>query len=142
MSKLAHKGRPYVHNKCGQTTIISGNDFIGLCNPFEPCMGTICASCGTPDSTSQFVWEDTEEPISEYRRRMRREAPSSIKYWNYAISPFLGVAIGGIVGGLLDSKNPLIGGSIGAAVGAFVMFLFVGPKISGMMGAGEFYRKP
>lgn len=141
MSHDAEEGRPYVHKKCGQVTVISGSDFVGLCNPFEPCMGTICASCGGPDSTSQFAWADTEESISDYRARLRAAAPASLKIWNYVISPLVGAGVGGIVGAMLDPKNPLAGGSIGAAVGALVMFFFIGPKITGVLGAGEFYRK-
>lgn len=33
-------------------------------------------------------------------------------------------------------------GLIGAAIGVLVMFLFIGPKITGALGASEFYRKP
>lgn len=105
----AEQGRPYVHKKCGQVTLITGSDFVGLCNPFEPCMGTICASCGGPDSTSQFAWADTQEPISEYRARLRAEAPASLKIWNYVISPLVGGGIGGAVGAALDAKNPAMG---------------------------------
>jgi hypothetical protein len=136
------QGRPYIHKKCGQVTLITVGDFAGLCNPFQFVSGTVCASCGFPDSCSQFAWADTEELVSDYRSRLRQQAPSSLKVWNNVMSPLLGLVVGGFIGFLADPKNPATGSALGAGIGVLAMLLFIGPQITGALGANQFYQQP
>lgn len=133
------KGRTYIHQKCGKVTRVTGGDFAGLCNPYEPCTGTICAACGGPDSVGSFSWEDTGESVADYRKRLRGEAPLSYRLWAWVIGPLIGAGIGGAAGALFIRKNLAADAGIGAAIGAALMFLFIGPKILGLIAGDRFY---
>lgn len=135
-------GRAYIHELCQKTTIVSGSDFAGLCNPFDFCMGTYCVHCGIADSLSHFVWEDTGEKISVYRRRLRKSSPM-LMFWNWCFFP----AVGGVVGGVImvqtkaaniDSLVAFLGG---AAVGAMAIYFLVLPVIFRVIGGGTFYQR-
>jgi len=135
------QGRAYVHETCGTTTIVSGNDFAGLCNPFEPCMGTVCSKCG-PDSTDKFLWDDTGETVSSFRSRVRRESPG-FTIWNWLVAPILGGVIGGMVMPMFgpEGSNPWIGIAIGAPIGALAMWLFIAPYITRLLAGKSFYDR-
>jgi hypothetical protein len=73
-------------------------------------------------------WEDTGEPISAYRSRVRAETPVLIQVWRYG----LGLVVGGGVGtglGLLIAlaapppRNMALFAIIGALVGAFLVYM-------------------
>jgi hypothetical protein len=135
------RGRIYIHEKCGEGTRVPDSDFVGLCNPFEPCMGTMCASCGGPDDLKNFVWEETGEKLSDYRKRLRQDAPAFYSLWSWLISPSIGAAIGAAIGIFVVKDKPALDGGIGALIGATVMFLFIGPRILSVMAGDYFYSK-
>ena len=132
-------GRAYVHKRCGESTIVTGDDFAGLCDPSQVCLGTICANCGGPDSVAAFYWEDTKEPLHDYRKRLRNTAPSIYKTWA-VIVPLIGLVGGGIMGAKFLATNLQLDIAIGSAVGIVVMWLIVGPAIAGMFGT-NFYEQ-
>lgn len=134
------KGRTYIHSRCGEATCVSGNDFAGLCNPFAPCLGTVCAACGGPDSVGKFSWADTGESLSEYRKRLRRKSPVFFRLWAWLFSPLIGAGGGAAVAVPLFNKNLLADAAIGAGIGALAMFLFIGPKILGLIAGDRFYK--
>src|SRR5579884_1737289 len=70
------RGRVYVHRRCGGMTEVSGGDYTHICDPFRPCTGTYCCRCAGFVSLDDVFWADTEEPISEYRVRLREETPA------------------------------------------------------------------
>jgi hypothetical protein len=79
----AHRGngpppdsRPYVHDRCGEVTVVSGGDFSRLANPFTFVSQTYCASCQRMVGLRSVAWADTAEPIAAYRRRLRGAAPA------------------------------------------------------------------
>ncbi|MCO6042570.1 hypothetical protein NG895_01490 [Aeoliella sp. ICT_H6.2] len=132
-------GRPYVHQKCGTTTVINEGHFATLCNPFNVCLGTICANCG-PGSLKDFHWEDTGESISDYRKRLRCEAPLwAVWYWLFA--PILGAAIGAAVMVNFKAPNMTVTSAAitGAGIGVFLMIFLVGPMITGPIVGSRFY---
>ena len=141
MSYTYHQGRVYVHKTCGGETRITEQHFAGLCNPFEPCSGTICAACGMIDSTKGFNWADTGELVSEYRKRLRREASGVAMLWAYLLSPAIGAAIGGWVGITFFNKAPTTDALLGGGIGVALMFFLVGPKILTVIGGKQFYTK-
>ena len=133
------KGRPYIHKRCGKVTVVTGADFSGLCNPSQVCLGTICANCGGPDSVSAFYWQDTEEPLHEYRRRLRKSAPAVYHLWR-RISPLIGLCGGAALGFFFLDRNPPIDITVGSALGVFVMWLIIGPAVANAFGT-KFYEQ-
>jgi hypothetical protein len=117
-------GRVYVHRRCGELTQVSGGDYTHICDPFWPCTGTFCCGCNDMVSLSDVRWEDTGEPISDYRRRLRAETPALVQAWRYGVGLAPGGAIGAGIGlliGLAAAKQQnlsgfvIVGGLIGAA---------------------------
>ena len=135
------QGRAYIHKTCGTTTVVSGRDFAELCNPFAPCLGTICAKCG-PDSTKKFKWADTRESVSRFRRRVRRASPL-LTVWSWMIAPVIGAVIGTMVGLALKGQNiaPIVVATMGATVGGATMLLFIAPFITGIVVGQRFYNQ-
>lgn len=136
------KGRIYIHKKCGESTCIAEGDFAGLCNPFEACLGTICATCGRPDALKNFKWADTGESVVAYRKRLYDASPPFYRLWTYAISPLLGVILGGTIAALFFQKNLVTDFAIGAVVGVPLMFFIVGPKVIRLLAGNRFYTSP
>ena len=136
------KGRVYIHQKCGEATGITDEHFAGLCNPFEPCLGTICATCGRPDGLKSFKWSDTGETLAAYRARLLNESPPFYRLWTYALSPLLGVLVGGIGAAVFFQKNLVTDFAIGAVIGAPVLYFVVGPKVIRAIAGDRFYTSP
>lgn len=136
------QGRAYVHSLCGETTIISGNDFSSLCNPFGLCLGTICANCGAPDSTKNFKWEDTGEVVSDYRRRVRRESTGQTLI-NWVLAPLVGALIGASVLATTGSQDvPIIAHAlIGGSIGALALAVFIFPPLTSALADPPFYQR-
>jgi hypothetical protein len=96
--KVAPKdSRVYVHTTCGSQTKISGADFDHLTDPFWLCTGTYCCECQKHVSLGAVYWKNTGEPIANYRRRLRRKAPTFIKVWHYGLGPGLGSVFGSLI---------------------------------------------
>jgi hypothetical protein len=117
--------RAYIHQACGGTTVVSGNDFSRLANPFAFVSSTVCATCKTAASLGTFSWADTGESLTAYRRRLRRTAPLALKICGWVVAPLVALALGAGIGWLVarqDIKGPIIGGFLGLLIGAgFVM---------------------
>jgi hypothetical protein len=135
-------GRTYVHKTCGAPTIISGKDFARLCNPFATCLGTMCASCGGIDSTNNFHWQDTQESVSDFRKRLRRNSPKATLY-TWILAPVLGAVVGGTLAAMFKSPhvNQLVSVIIFAAFGVFILYL-IAPEITGIVAGKRFYDQP
>lgn len=121
-------GRTYVHRKCGQCTQVTGHDFANVCNPFVPAAGTICSACQQGDQFANFKWADTEEKLSDFRKRMREGAPTYLKY-HLAIASGVGtlfIMIGMIIAALGNQK-PVTPGLIlfSIPLGFVLGFLFI-----------------
>jgi hypothetical protein len=67
--------RPYVHQKCGSVTTISGGDFRAICDPFLFVARTVCVHCNEARPLGEFAWADTGENIDGYRARIREMFP-------------------------------------------------------------------
>lgn len=117
--------RTYVHSRCRGATIVSGDDFESLANPFRFSSGTMCATCNKIVPIKQVAWADTGESIADYRRRIRSETPVSHKVVAWLIGPVLLGLIGGAIGYAIkpgDTKALVIGAITGALtyLGVFV----------------------
>lgn len=122
-----YDGRAYVHKTCGNATNVTGKDLVGVCNPFELVIGTICASCGIPDSTGSFTWEDTGEKVSTYRRRGVMQMPL-LAIFSWLILPAIGGGIGGLIGSNIQGAfGPMT--NVGIGLGALLIVLFLGPIV-------------
>src|SRR5262249_56662353 len=56
--------RAYVHRACGGSTVISGDDFEQLSDPFRMITGTFCARCGRMVGLREVFWVDTGEAVA------------------------------------------------------------------------------
>jgi hypothetical protein len=123
--RLTGHSRVYVHRLCGGATEVSGGDYSHICNPFWPCTATYCCTCAGFVGLSEVRWADTNEPISEYRRRMAAKTPVTIKAWLYGLGAVLGAVPGAGVGLLIGLAVGNVGGAtfLGALIGALVVYL-------------------
>jgi hypothetical protein len=71
--------RSYVHDKCGQSTVVSGGDFKNLACPVPGMGRTMCVSCGGAFPVSEFKWEDSNEGIEAYYKRHRARISAFIR---------------------------------------------------------------
>jgi hypothetical protein len=122
--------RLYVHDKCGKTTEVSGYDFNWLANPFTWVSSTYCATCNGDTTLGRVRWVDTNEPISKYRARLRRNAPLSLIIFAYLVLPLLGIGLGGGIGWVVYTKRPEAGAFAGAILGLFIYMSFLTPLLS------------
>jgi hypothetical protein len=125
----APNSRAYLHELCGQVTVISGNDFGGLANPFCFVSKTYCVACKAMVGLQTVSWVDSAEPISAYRRRLRASAPASLKLFAWVIGPLTGAALGAGIGWLLASNKPQ-GAMIGCAFALVPTVVFLMPALA------------
>jgi hypothetical protein len=129
--------RPYVHDGCGTCTVVSGSDYSHICNPFWPCSGTYCCGCQGFVPLNSVVWEDTGEPVSEFRRRMMSLTPIYVKLWAFGPGFLPGALVGGLGGfglaHMLQKKIEwwtIVGASIGGLavylIGLAILFMIAG----------------
>jgi hypothetical protein len=129
--------RSYVHDGCGGVTVVSGDDFERIANPFTFVSQTYCAECGEHVSLSEVRWEDTGEKISRYRARVRDKAPARAKLVGYVAGPLGGFLIGAGVG-------QYFGGGLGALAGGLAgmggVVAFVTPYLTRWFGGVDFRK--
>jgi hypothetical protein len=127
----APTSRVYVHTRCGGQTHVSGADFAQICDPFWPCRATYCCQCAGKAPLDEVRWTDTEEAVSEYRRRVRQQTPALVKAWHYGLGFLIGGAAGAVAGWLMGSAAFAIGGGV---VGALVCHQVGIPVLNQMYG--------
>jgi hypothetical protein len=138
-------GRVYVHERCGGETHVSGRDFTHICDPFWLCTGTYCCTCAGFAPLREFYWVETEEPLSEYRSRLRAATPGPLKAWRYGLGFLTGGACG-TVAGLLTAlivhvaRNRIGEFTVfGGLIGAFACHI-LGTRILNRMCGVEYRR--
>jgi hypothetical protein len=110
-------------------TEVSGGDFTHICDPFWPCTGTYCCQCAGFVPLDEVRWEDTDELITRFRRRLRKATPGLLKVWRYG----LGLVPGGVVGagfglltalaGRMPDKSVAGVTVLGGLVGALLIYV-------------------
>jgi hypothetical protein len=133
--------RVYVHDACGGETEISGDDFARVANPFAWVSQTYCASCERFAGLGRFSWADTDETLTDYRRRLRRRAPLSLKLWGWVFGPLIGAGICAISGFLLATNNRRGGAITGGVVGVVIFPLFLIQYLSKWIWGIDYRRK-
>lgn len=114
--------RPYRHDRCGGVTVVSGWSFREVCNPFNSGVPTKCAACGRTAPMSEFRSDDTGEPLPTYHQRLRPYLPPGYAAAQHRAG--FAFAIGLVIGGL-----------VGAGVGAALDFIEDAPQWGGLGGA-------
>lgn len=90
-----------------------------LANPYVLVLRTYCGGCCKFVGLNSVAWRDTGETIAHYRRRLRAEAPTSLKICGFAFGPIGLILIGAGVGWLV-SGDPLAGPVIGGVIGVIL----------------------
>ena len=72
--------RVAIHVNCGDSTTISGGDFIHTCEPIGPAPEITCAGCNQKIAANEFAWQDTGENIGDFRRRLHQSIPIPIRF--------------------------------------------------------------
>lgn len=116
-------GRPYIHDKCGEATVVSEGHFAHICDPFRPCTGTFCVTCNGFFPLTEVRWADTDESISDYRERMKQLTPAPLRVWRSGVGCLVGLVVGLLVGFLLRVGLKAQGGigwylGLGAVIGS------------------------
>jgi hypothetical protein len=138
--------RVYVHRRCGEMTQVSGGDYSHICDPFWPCTATFCCGCNGMVPLSDVRWEDTGEPISDYRRRLRSKTPGLVQAWRFGLGFAAGAAIGSGIGLLIGLAGATLQNLIrfvvaGGVIGAVVVYL-VGTMILNRVFDIDYRRMP
>jgi len=68
-------------------------------------------------SLSEVEWTETDESVSSYRSRLRREMPIWLTALRFAIGPMFGVLLGVVLAVLFSLKNPSEGLGLGVVLG-------------------------
>jgi hypothetical protein len=124
------KKRSYLHSHCGGVTQVGDDDYARLANPFSLVWGqTFCAACEQDVSLDDVRWTDTQETLADYRQRMRRHAPMSMKLAGWVGVPLAGFLLGGFVGWM--PIGDLLFGFLGIGlIGAVVSAAFFMPLVT------------
>ncbi len=130
--------RVYVHGRCGGATEVSGDDFTMLTDPFGFVSGTYCCGCSSFVGLREVRWADTEERVSDYRARLRREAPVGLKLFRWVAGP----AGGGLIGLLCGLPFGVVGPLIGLAVGVGLGYFVAGPLLAGVIWKIDYRAEP
>lgn len=109
-------GRPYIHAGCGEATVVSEKHFTMICDPFRPCTGTFCVTCNDFFPLTEVRWADTDEPISDFRARMKQLTPGPMRAWRSGLGCLIGLIVG-VLGGFLLYKGLKAEGGIGWYLG-------------------------
>lgn len=138
--RKTRRSRKYRHERCGGVTKVGDEDFSRLANPFTfVWSGTFCAVCEDDVSLEDVYWTDTDESIADYRRRVRKKAPLSMKLTGWVAVPLIGFVIGAAVG------SWLIGGYIGfwgmAIMGLTLFSAFSMPTLSHFIWGIDYRQK-
>ena len=121
----SRRRRTYIHNNGGGQTIVSGDEFGRVSNPFTLVSQTYCSSCSSFDSLSSFSWADTGESIGDFRQRQRDKAPLSLSCGMWLVGPLLAASPCALIGYMcVSTLRPVaaLAGALGAAV-FFLAFL-------------------
>ena len=142
------QGRLYVHVECERATLVTGRDWIGLCNPFAQTMGTICSHCGRSYGLKHFVWQDSGANLQTYVRRLRKMCPLFWRMWFWWSGPISGAVVGAsvlhFVGPSIPVENQLPSGAwdaIGAFFGVFLIPYLITPWLCPHAVGIEFHRE-
>ena len=123
--------RVYVHARCGAPTVVDGEEYAGLCNPFTGLLGvsTRCVKCHQQRPLREFAWKDTRERLDLYRRRLRGTIPVPILIGQYAIKLFgaLGMPmLGALAGWSLSGGDSIVWPTAGGVAGLVIGLLSIG----------------
>ena len=136
-SKRSVMSRVYVHEGCGGGTEVTGEDFLGLVNPFGLVMGTYCSGCEKMVRLDDVAWQDSGESLTKYRRRLLKKAPSSVKLLVWLVTPLTGTALGGAAGWWF-SPNQVGFPIVGAVVGMLVAYGTLMPVVVRQVGGVDY----
>ena len=137
-AQSATTSRVYVHKKCRGETVVSGDAFDNLSNPFTLVTGTQCCACNKAVNLGQVYWADTRETLAAYRRRVRRKAPLNLELGMAGAILLCGV-IGAIIGRVIKpgETSPTI---IGAFVGILPAWGVIPPFLARWIWKIDFRR--
>lgn len=138
----------YTHNRCGESTTLSGVHLLMLCDPFSSTVGTYCSGCEDHFPLKQFTWDDTGERISEARRRNAAAASFWVRLmlggpgWLavFVLGAALGFGGGFAIGRLVKSFSwPLgiVGGLLGFFAGAMALGALIPVLLRGCYGVSD-----
>lgn len=123
--------RAYVHARCGGTTVVDGDDFVGLCNPMFGLLPvqTYCVKCAGVRPLEEFVWADTNETLAAYRQRLRATVVSPAAKLGQKVLrmvcliglPMMGLAFGQRHGGPGAILWPAVGVIVGFVLGVVIL---------------------
>ncbi|MDA1233143.1 MAG: hypothetical protein O2856_20455 [Planctomycetota bacterium] len=125
---IKNEPQVYIHRKCGAATGMP-TDIIPT-YLVDPCFYngyTFCAGCGNDFHQREFNWEDTQESLHAYNRRLFRQKSLSDKLVWALTSPF-GYLMVAVLGGLMEFSEAfpdalgLFVSLVGAA-GLFISFV-------------------
>ena len=98
--------RGYIHDRCEQTTEVSGSAFSNLASPLAGLKQTYCNACKGMFPVAEFRWADTDEPLPKYYKRHEEKATELDRF--------------------IASKNSILAGLVAAVViGVLVCVFFL-----------------
>ena len=106
MQSTGQWDRPYHCSQCDHATNVSDSSLVWVCNPMRFTGGkSICVNCG-PVEDDRLRWEETNETIEAYRKRMFRLTPAWIKWMQFFVLPAIAAVLAATVGVNYLLTNP------------------------------------
>ena len=145
VSLLDGNSRAYEHLDCGGVTVVSGGDYLHICDPYRICTGTYCCTCQGFVGLDRVVWADTGEIVTKYRSRMRGLTPMPLKVWRMGTGALLGGSVGALMALVvslllrLDGKTVATTCIISGLVGAVILHV-IGALILGLIWPIDYSR--
>ena len=133
--------RTYGHEECGRYTQVTEEDFKRISDPFATCLSTFCVGCSRYVPLKDVFWEETDESVADFRKRMADESPSLLKFWHRGLGFLPGFLVGAPIGYFLVYQSLFgdrkVDPSLQITIGLFVGLLVGGITYLG----GELFLK-
>ncbi len=92
------ESRVYRHLKCGGDTIVNGDAFESMSNPFANMSRTWCTTCNGFYRVAEYEWSDTGEKLTDYYARHGTGATSFQRFVCSRSVGIIGMIIGLVLG--------------------------------------------
>ena len=72
--------RDAIHIPCGTSIPVGHPQLAEICNPFSEFALVFCPTCNYHAQDYECIWEDTNEHLSIFRKRLRESVPLILRY--------------------------------------------------------------
>ena len=131
MERIKREARTYRHRVCGGQTTVSGMGLVYATHIFDHPDRTYCDCCNDSFPMHEFMWDDTEEILTDYYSRYAGMFKGMDRFFGSNSVVFVSIAVGTVVGGVAGflvgrtwgTLITVIASALGVVVVGFVGFV-------------------